>query len=313
MEIFFIILGIAGLVVGAELTIKGAMAIARRYNLSYAFVGLTILALGTDLPELFIVLSGSFHKLAGIEMSDFILGEIIGSAVAQITVVLGVLGLLGLVAVNKKRLFRDGGMMVLSVVIMYLFGLDGQIQSIEGIFMVLIFLLYIWRLSKDEKVKKNTHVPHTVPILWGALSLFGGFFVLLYFSDMTLKNALLLSTKYAIPQYIVGFLIVGLGTSLPELVTSIVAVKRKAVGMAVGNLFGSNIVDILFIVGVGSAIAPNTIHPSLIKFDIPSLFLISVLVVLLFLFSKKLPKTGSVLLIVIYVLFVLWKLSLLLF
>ena len=139
--------------------------------------------------------------------------------------------------------------------------------------------------------------------------MFGGFIVLLFFSNITLDNAILLSTRFNIPQYIVGFLVVGLGTSLPELVTSLIAIRKKAVGMAIGNLFGSNILDVLCIVGIGATIADFSIHPSIIQFDIPFLFVVSLFVILLFLKTKKLSRKGSVTLVLIYVLFFVLKLS----
>ena len=309
MEFIFIILGLVGLVVGAELTIKGALVFADHYKLSNAFVGLTILAVGTDLPELFIVLTGSLYTLGGVEMSDLVIGEIIGSAMAQITIVLGLLGILGLISTQKKRIIRDGVMMLFSVLIVFLAGFDGTIDFVEGVVMVLVYVLYVWGLYKGEKVNKTFRLPKNISLIWASFYLFGGFIVLLFFSNITLDNAILLSTRFNIPQYIVGFLVVGLGTSLPELVTSLIAIRKKAVGMAIGNLFGSNILDVLCIVGIGATIADFSIHPSIIQFDIPFLFVVSLLVILLFLKTKKLSRKGSVTLVLIYVLFFVLKLS----
>ena len=130
-ELILLILGLIGLVFGAKLVIKGALNLAEHFKISKLFIGLTILAVGTDLPELFTVITGAVMRLKGIETSGLIVGETIGSCFGQIALTLGILGLFGTLFLRKRELIRDGLMMVGSVVLFFLAGIDGVITRPE--------------------------------------------------------------------------------------------------------------------------------------------------------------------------------------
>lgn len=307
-EMMFLILGIAGLWFGSELVIKSALNIAKRYKLSQMFIGLTILALGTDLPEVVVHTTGAIRRLGGVETSGLIVGETIGTCFSQIGLALGIAGLFGILIMTKRQLLRDGLALLSSVALIFLVGLDGYISRTEGIVLILIYLVYFLFLYRDEKVHEKIQRAPKERTLWPALFLLVvGFAILVYSSNLTVENALLISQKWGIAQSLVGILIVGVGTSLPELATSLSAVRKGAGALAVGNLIGSNIYDALFALGIGSAISGFNVSKDLLRFDIPALFVFSLVVLLLFRRKMKLERKESFLVIGIYAVYYIVK------
>ena len=145
-------------------------------------------------------------------------------------------------------------------------------------------------------------------LLWTILSLVAGFAILLYSSSLTIKQALFISDYFGIAQSFVGIIIVGLGTSLPELVTSIAAIRRGAGKLAIGNILGSNTFDLLLTLGIGSAISGFLVSKDLLKFDIPVLFVVSLVAVILLATGKRLRRKEAFVLIGIYAVYFLIKL-----
>lgn len=303
MIILFLIIGLILLWFGAELVVNGAIDIAKHYKISPLFLGLTIISLGTDLPETFIVLVGSWHKLQGDTNSNLILGEIIGSSISQISLILGIVGILGYVTIKRRTLIRDGAMLILSVVVLFLVAYDGNIKLIEGCILLLVYGFYIFNLFREERVQDKFKVTKRLNKAGAFISLGGGLGLLILASNITITNALLLSEQWNIPQVFVGTIIVGLGTSLPELLTAIQAVRRRIGGLAIGSLLGSNIYDVLVPVGLGAIIAGFEVSDQLLHFDIPVLFLISCSLIIFFRKDKKLSKKESIALIALYLIY----------
>jgi cation:H+ antiporter len=310
MEVVFLILGLAGLWLGAELAISGVLNIAERHKISRVFLGLTILAFGTDLPELFIDISAAIRKLQGTETSGLIVGETIGTCISQITLVLGIAAFFGIFIITKRELLRDGFIMLVSVLFLFVAGIDGEISRTEGVILMLFYGVYFFTLLREEKLFEKMRAPQ-YHLLWALLSMVSGFILLIFASHLTIENALLLSEKFGIAQHLVGILIVGLGTSLPELATSITALRKGAGTMAAGNLIGSNIFDALFTLGIGSAIAGFNFNTSLLWIDLPILFFVSILVLLLFRFRNqmRIGKKEGVILLGVYVIYFIIRAS----
>ena len=301
LELIFLIFGIAGLGVGAELVTRGALNIGQHFKISQIFMGLTVLALGSDLPELVVNIGGAIKQLGGIETSGIIVGDVIGSCFGQIGLILGIVGLFGVLTLTKKQLLRDGLTMVSSVVILFLVSFNGSITRAEGIILILIYILYLITLYREERVHEKIPRAPRLHLLWSVISLLGGFVLLIYSSNLTLDNAIFLSEKWGIAQSIVGILLVGVGTSLPELAIAISAVRKNASGMAIGNLIGSNIFDALVPIGVAAIITQLNISVYIRFFDLPMLFLLSLIVLYLFGLKKlRLRKRGALLLLVIF-------------
>lgn len=303
----FLISGLAGLWLGAELTVRGSLDIARHLKLSPLFVGLAIVALGTDLPELFVDISAALDRLRGIETSDIIIGETLGTCMSQIGLVLGIAGLLVSLQVTKKILLRDGLVLIGSVLVFFLLSWNGILSRTDGVILVLFYVVYLVFLYKDERLFSKIKRRPSLHLLWSALSLVGGIALLILASDSTIDNAVALSEDFGIAQSFVGIMIVGLGTSLPELASALAGIRKKAGSLVVGLLIGSNIYDVLFTLGIGSTISGFLVNKSLLYFDIPALFFLSVIVVLLFRQDYRLKKWEAGFLICFFGIYVIFQ------
>ena len=287
MAFGLILLGLIGLWLGTKFIIDGALGIAKRFNLSHSFVGVAILAVGTDLPEVFVSLKASITELQGTESSGIITGNAIGSCLSQITLILGAAGMFLKFNMAKKDLWRDGIALLGSIIMLYFFGLDGKISRLEGSAMLLVYALYYVVLMKsqtnheDDNSEEKDYSNGKLIFL-----LLAGFVVLVFSSNLVVDNSMLLAEKWGVAQSFIGIVIIGLGTSLPELAVSVGAALRKSAGMSVGNVIGSNIFDGLIPIGLGGTISTVKFESNLLKIDLPILFF-STLIVLLFLRTKR--------------------------
>ncbi len=272
MHFGLIIIGLAGLWLGTKWIINGALGIAKRFNLSHSFVGVAILAVGTDLPEVFVSTKASIMQLQGIESSGIITGNAIGSCISQITLILGVAGLFLRFKMEKKDLLRDGTALLSSLVLLFIFGLDGMITRMEGGIMLILYIAYYVILMKTQRNHEddNSEGPsYTNSKL--AFYLITGLVVLIASSHLVVENAMQLAEKWGVAQSFVGIAIIGLGTSLPELAVSIGAALNKSAGMSVGNVIGSNIFDGLIPIGLGATISTTKIENNLLSICNPPL------------------------------------------
>ena len=307
-EIFLILIGLFGLWLGTEFVIKGAVKIAEFYNLSQVFVGLAILSIGTDLPEMVIAINASLHHAIGnTDTSGIIIGNAIGSSFSQISVVLGIAGLLGYLTLKKRHLFEDGIMLLGSVLLVILLGFDGKITRVDGIVLVVVYLIYYFRLFHQERIGKKVKKKFSKHIRKDILLLILGIAIVIFTSELVVDNSISLADNFGIKQSFVGIIIIGLGTSLPELALALNAIRKKASGLSVGNLIGSNIFDMLIPVGVGASISELSVEKSLLFFDLPFLFILSLLVLFFFYKKKGLQKVEAVVLIGLFVLYAALK------
>lgn len=309
LSFVLLVLGLTGLWIGAELTINGALAVARHFKLSQVFMGLTVVALGTDLPELFVDITAAIQRLNGIETSDIIIGETVGTTLSQTSLMLGIAALIGAVVITKRVLVRDGFVMLASVVLLFIMGLDGMLSRLDGCILVFIYLIYFAQLYREEKVIEKVKRAPSLNVAWAGLSLVGGVVILLFTADLTLDSALELSELLGVSETLVGLFMVGLGTSLPELATSVTAVRKKASKLAAAGLIGSNIYDMLFTLGIGTAISGFSMNPEFMRFDIPVLFIIFGVVLWLFRSKLRIEKREGMFLIGLYVGFLVLRLA----
>lgn len=297
----WIVFGLLGLWLGTKWIVQGSLGVAKLYKLSHTFVGIAILAIGTDLPEVFVTIDASILHLKGIESSGIITGNAIGSGIAQITIILGTAGLLLKFTIEKKDLFRDGVALYGSVFLLFLFGFDGIVSRWEGAIFLLVYSTYFIVLLKNRKVNDADSDPNqgtSLLILVSYLTI--GFITLIFSSYLVVENAIALSIQWGVDQSFVGIAILGLGTSLPELAVSIGAALKRAPELSVGNIIGSNIFDGFIPIGLGGLISTTYLETNLLKFDLPVL-LIATTLVLIFLNSKRgISKVEGIILILIY-------------
>lgn len=302
-------LGLIGLWFGTKFIINGAIGIAKRFNLSHSFVGVAILAVGTDLPEIFVSLKASLIHLKGIESSGIITGNAIGSSISQITFILGVAGLFHNFTMANKDLWRDGIALFTSIILLFVFGIDGTFTRLEGGILLLMYLLYYIVLLKNqtEHTDDNSMGKDYSDFIL-VLLLITGFSILIFSSHLVVQNAMLLAEKWGVAQSFVGIVIIGLGTSLPELAVSVGAAIRKSAGMAVGNIIGSNIFDGLIPIGLGGVISTTNIERNLLIFDIPFLLTVTLLVLLFLKTKKGISTREGLALIIIFFIYIAIKL-----
>ena len=307
-EVFLLLFGLVGLWLGTELVIKAAVNIAEYYKLSQVFVGLAILSIGTDLPEIVIAINASLHNaITSTETSGIIIGNAIGSSFSQISLVLGSVGLFGYLTLKKRHLFEDGLMLLGSVLLVLLLGIDGEISRMDGVVLIVVYLIYYFRLFHQERVGKKIKKEFSKHIIKDILFLVTGIIIVIFTSELVVDNSISFAEEFGIRQSFVGIIIIGLGTSLPELALALNAIRKKAGGLSVGNLIGSNIFDMLIPVGMGATISEIKIEKSLIIFDLPFLFILSFIVLFFFWRKKGLQKTEAGFLVGIFVLYATLK------
>ena len=313
--IVFLLLGIVGLFLGSQLAIRGFENIAHRFRVSHLFIGLTVVAVGTSLPEIGVSVVGAIDILAGLDISTvsgIVVGNKIGSFLNQLTVIMGLVGLTGLMSITKRELKREGIMLVLSIILFTLVALDLKITPLEGVAVTLAYLLYFIYLVKQEaRPKSSSRVEEEKPKIHPVkdlLMILAGMGVLLLTAELVVEGSVQLAEILSIPTSVTGLLIVGLGTGLPELTLDITALKRGSAGIAVGDMIGSNICDILFSLGAGAMISGFTVEPVLLLFDTPFMLLVAFLVIGLFLRNMRLERKEALVLVLVYVSYVILKL-----
>lgn len=307
-EIFLILVGLTGLWLGTELVIKGAVNIAEYYNLSQVFIGLAILSIGTDLPEIVVAINASLHKVIGnTETSGIIIGNAIGSSLSQISVVLGSIGLLGYLTLTRRHLYEDGILLLGSVLLVILLGFDGKISRVDGIVLIVVYLIYYFRLFHKERIGKKVKNKSSIHIRKYILFLILGVIIVIFTSELVVDNSIRFAENFDVTQSFVGIIIIGLGTSLPELALSLNAIRKKASGLSVGNIIGSNIFDMLIPVGIGASISEIEIEKSLLTFDLPFLLILSFTVLFFFFKKKGLQRIEAVILIGLFILYAALK------
>ena len=309
VSLIWLILGLVGLWIGTELAVRSALSVADRYQLSHVFVGLTILAVGTDLPELVVAVSASVERLGGVETSSIVVGNAIGSAVAQITLVLGIAGLASYLTLSRKNVVADGFSMLGAIILLGLLGADGNLSRLDGAVLLVGFGAYWVALFSREDVATKVR-RHTSGVPWSqVLALVGGIIVLVLSSEAVVDHAVRLAEILGVRQSLVAILIIGFGTSLPELAISVKAVQAQGTGLSVGNLIGSNIFDILVPVGLGSSISELRMEPNLTLFDLPFLFVVSSMALVFLVRKRRLQGREALVLLGAYVLYAMLKTS----
>lgn len=299
-DIALILLGLILLWGGTSLVIDGAVRIARHFGISEIVIGLTILAIGSDLPETVVALHGGFLQLAGFDTSALIVGNAIGSAFGQIGLVMGISGLVAYLTLSERFIFMHGGMMLLSVIILFFAGQDGIITRLEGVVLVAAFVIYIVMAFKTRKDHSAEVITEEGNFYYFWSSLVAGLIVVYVGSELTIVSASALAERLGVSQSLIGIAIVGLGTSLPELSISLAAALKKQGGLSVGNIIGSNIYDALVPVGAAAVIAPISFDRKLLWFDLPALLGLSLLVLVFFRRKRGLQTAEAAVLVLLY-------------
>jgi cation:H+ antiporter len=313
VSIFLIILGFASLIFGANWLVDGASSLARKYKISDLAIGLTIVAFGTSAPELVVNAIASFQGY-----SDIVLGNIVGSNNFNLFIILGLAGIIFPIAVQSSTVWREIPISLFAALLLLVLGNGilisdvSEISRIDGVILFIsfvFFLYYVYKQMKTEDNEEVTLVKRTNLQIWGYI--IGGLFGLIIGGQLVVTNGIEIATDIGVSEKIIGLTIIAAGTSLPELVTSIVAARKKNSDIAIGNVIGSNIFNILLILSISTLIKPVTFNQNF------NLDIIILLGGTLFLFiamftgkRKKLDRWEAALLLgfyLFYTTYLIWK------
>ena len=249
IDIFFLLIGTTMLYFGADWIVRSSVSIAKKSNIAPIIIGLTIVAFGTSLPELIVSITAALN-----DSSSLSVGNAIGSNIANIGLVLGLSSLIFPISCVYKKIKKDLWINIIITIIFVLFAFDGLISRFEGMIMFLCLIYYILLCISEEK--DDEEIPDNI-ISNNRIFLYllGGIFVLAYGADLFVDGAISLAKKLGISEAVVGVSIVAFGTSLPELATSVVAAFKKESDISLGNILGSNIFNILCVLGISSMIS----------------------------------------------------------
>lgn len=248
------IVGLTMLCFGGNWLVSGGVAIAKKFRVSNLVIGMTIVAYGTSTPEL-----AASVKAAG-EHSVIILGNIVGSNIANIGMVIGITAILLPLVVSKSALRKEILIMLGVSALLVLISLDGELSQYDGVLLLGglgIFAFYTFRnVMKQREVKTEISKDNTKNNFFlKSFGLIGIGVILLYVgANLTVDNAIVLAQEFGLSEKIIGLTVIAIGTSLPELITSVIAIRKGHSDMGIGNIIGSNIYNILMIMGVGAAL-----------------------------------------------------------
>lgn len=303
MSFLILAIGLVVLVFAGDYLVRGAVSLAERLNISPLIIGLTIVAFGTSAPELFVSLQAALDEAPGIA-----LGNVIGSNTANVLLVLGAPAVIAPLVITAKGL--RGSliyMMVLTFAFIYFMWTDALITHLEGgILFAGIISYLVWQFIKakrqnasadDEIDDMPESTSDTKKIV---LFLIIGIIGLPLGAYMTVEGAEEIARAFNVSEAVIGVTIVAIGTSLPELVTSVMAAIRRSGGVALGNVVGSNIFNIGLIMGSTALIHPLAVDPHLLNIDVPVMVGASLLVVLLAVVSRPINKFGGLLMLATY-------------
>jgi cation:H+ antiporter len=245
MDIAILILGLAGLWFGTEVTIRGAVSIAKRFGVSEFIVGVVILSIGSDLPELAIAIDAGLKNLAGGNYSDVVVGSALGSSLGQIGFVLGFVGLLSYLTLPRGVIYRHGATLLGSLALLALFGYDGEVTFTEGLALLLVYAIYLVALLNEVNGSAGSEHTGDLPLWRSLIYLVVGLIIVVGGAELTVSSAVNVARMLGLSDAVVAIILIGLGSSLPELSISISAVLKGHHRMSVGNLIGSNVFDTL--------------------------------------------------------------------
>ncbi len=255
-NIVFIAIGFFMLMLGAQWLVDGASTFARKYHIPEIIIGLTIVSIGTSMPELMVSLTSAIGGHA-----DISIGNVIGSNLCNLMLILGLTSLIVPLVFSKTTKKYDIPIMIFSTVIVFLVANIGEtISRVDGLLLSIVFIVFILYTIKlaQKSMSNNTSKSNVTKKDLGIsiLKVILGIILLKYGADISVDNAVSIAKVLGVSEKVIGVTIVAIGTSLPELITSVVAGIKGEIDIAIGNIVGSNIFNLLFILGVSSIITP---------------------------------------------------------
>ncbi|MDQ3399173.1 MAG: calcium/sodium antiporter [Deinococcota bacterium] len=306
MDVFFIALGIALLYFGGELLVTNASKLARIWGLSPLVIGLTVVAFGTSAPELAASLTAALQGSAALAI-----GNVVGSNIANIALILGVAALLHPLRTEARFIRREVPIMIVVAGLLVLLFRDGSLGRFEGALFLTLLALYLWVLLRGseqpqveaafaEAYAGGSSVTSPRRTVLGALA---GLALLVIGAQLLITGATALARSAGVPELVIGLSLVAVGTSLPELATSVIAALKRESDIALGNIVGSNIFNILGILGVTTLVQPVTLPYAEVALDLWLMLGLSLLMLPFLLTGLRLGRREAAVLLLLYALY----------
>lgn len=284
--------GFVLLLAGGELLVRGAAALALRFGLSHLVVGIIIVGFGTSVPELVASIQAALAGAPGIAM-----GNVVGSNIANILLILGVGAVIYPIVCSKAAVFRDGFFMVATAALLGVACYSGVLSVKWGLIFIAIlifymgYLLYSDRQDNGQESAEPDDLPQPSKTIWlDLLFVTGGTIAVVLGGKLLVDNAIIVAKSFQVSDEVVGLTLVAIGTSLPELATSIIAAMRRHSDIALGNVLGSNIYNVLGIAGITAVISPIPVSDEMLKIDIPVMIAVSLVLFFLAVVVKRFGK-----------------------
>ncbi|MBQ9181273.1 MAG: calcium/sodium antiporter [Bacilli bacterium] len=306
INIIILIIGFIVLIKGADLFVDAASSMASHFHISKMIIALTIVAFGTSAPELAVSIKSMLNG-----SGDIVLGNVIGSNILNILLILGISGCVHALNVKSATVKKE---LPITILITSLFvvllsdkllsGFENNLTRSDGITIILFFLIFIYYLIKTARNKMNEDVDEPKFKLFNSIFLtLVGILCLILGSNAVVESASFIASKLGVSQRLISLTIIALGTSLPELVTSVVATRKGEYDIAIGNVVGSNIFNIGIVIGIPVAIFGNINHISFSYVDL-SVMILSAVLLLLFSFKDyKLDKKEAIMFLIVFLLY----------
>lgn len=278
MEYIQLIAGLILLLVSANYLVKGGVSLAEKFKISPLVIGMTVIAFGTSAPEFIVSLSAAIKG-----NPEIAIGNVVGSNIANIGLILAITALILPIPVQKESIRNDGPLMLIASILFILASMNGMISRVEGLIGFGILLAYtVWmirasRKSHKERASVAIHPPRISPLM-ASLFIIGSSIGLAYGANFLIEGATVIATKLGVSQKVIGVTIVSFGTSVPELAASVTAALKKETDISIGNIIGSNIFNILCVIGLSSAIHPIPVDFALFRPDFIWMLAFSVLI-----------------------------------
>lgn len=303
IAIFQILGGLVLLLVGGEALVKGAVSISKRLGISPLFIGMIVVAFTTSIPELVASIDAAL-----LGNPDMALGNIVGSTTSNILLILGIVAVISPIFIDGERVRRDLRLMVLTGILLFGVGLFNFASRLLGVIFIVLGIAYIgysyWAEKSDghtDDEDPSDEVDRAVKSLPLSIALFvGGLGMLIFGANYLVIGASFVATVLGISQAIIGLTIVAIGTSLPELATGLISALRGHSEIAVGNVVGSSIMNVLLILGITLVVKPFDFSAEFVRVDIPIMIAVSLGLAVLLITKHRISRRSGVIMLVLY-------------
>ena len=301
MSYFFLFAGLIGLFFGGEALVRGSVGIARRLSIPPLLIGLTVVGFGTSTPELLVSVDAAWRGVP-----DIALGNIIGSNIANILLIVGLSALVWPIRIMGATLRRDTAVMMVAALLLvpiFAVGLVGRPAGFILVAGLAAYLIWAYRHPVNA-VEEEVGIPAPASALVSTLWVIGGLVALMVGARLLVDSAVSIARDFGISEAFIGLTIVAVGTSLPELATSLIAAIRRQSEIAIGNIIGSNIFNVLGILGLTALITPIPVASRFLSFDLPVMIAASMLITVLLLTRPLIGRGVGVAMLAGYVVYV---------